>query len=284
MTKKKITLWSWLTKQDTKTEFLCPPGHTVTNEELAEELARQAQNNGLPARVELYEVNWDDTDTKQDRVLIRYTGSDTATDIIQYLVGVDNMGSFAYVEEKIYLEPPHLPSLPRKKKELGSEPQEPSSNGITLLLLAVLGILGIGLAIGSGGEGLDSLCCGLPGLLSLIGLFYVNHDGKLQVKKWQHALKEWREDKAWNDAAEREEKAWLRAWENWYSDTLKVAYQAKRDDVFGRFTLAMSSTIDQVLQRLFIDQEAELRRSTEREQTEKEIAAEMERRQKEMFQ
>lgn len=278
MTKKKITLWSWLTKQETKKEFLCPPGLTVTNEELAEELARQAQNNGLPARVELYEVNWDDTDTKQDRVLIRYTGSDTATDIIQYLVGVDNMGSFAYVEEKIYLEPPHLPSLPRNKDALGSEPQKPGSDDSIWWMFGV-GAVGIIIALSAGDGAL--LWCGLPGLLAL-GLFYIMmREGQKESAKWQHDHEEWRE---WNEAAAGEEKAWLRAWENWYSDTLKVAYQAKRDDVFGRFTLAMSSTIDQVLQRLFIDQEAELRRSTEREQTEKEIAAEMERRQKEMFQ
>src|SRR5690554_2745612 len=99
MTKKRITLWSWLTKQETKKEFFCPPGLTVTNEELARELVEQVKENGVPAEVELYEVNWDDTNRKQDRILIRYRGVDSPTDVIQYLTGIDNMGSFAYVEE-----------------------------------------------------------------------------------------------------------------------------------------------------------------------------------------
>ena len=47
---KQMTLWSWLTKHETKKEFLCPPELQVSNEDLAKALAQQIQMNRLPAK------------------------------------------------------------------------------------------------------------------------------------------------------------------------------------------------------------------------------------------
>ena len=235
---KQMTLWSWLTKHETKKEFLCPPELQVSNEDLAKALAQQIQMNRLPAKVDLSEVNWDDTNTKQLRVVVRYMGNDTTTDIVRFLVGVDQMGNFSYVEEKIYLKPPDLPAVPRKKKENNWA----SSNDLGCLFILLIFVI--------------------PFIL------------------WAIEEKKVRD---WNKEAELEKAAWDAAWEKWQKETLTAAYLAKTDDVFGRFTQAMSSTVEQVLQVLFLDKAAELRRQTATEQTQADIEKELERRKAELF-
>ena len=258
MALKQVTLWSWLTKSETKEEFRCPPGLRVTNRELVVELIRQVRANKLPAQIELCEVNWDDSDTKQTRAMVRYTGPDAKTNVVRMLVGVDQMGNFAYVERKIYLRPPQLPQVPRMKKE-----QAPWSGPL----------LGIAVLVGLGGVfGLLSYNFGLGviGLLLCI-LFAVigNRSRKTTI--------------AWNVEAEQETAAWDGAWSSWRKEVVQAAYLSRTDDVFGRFTLAISSTVDDVIKTLFTDRDAELRRRTEHEQTQEAIEKELERRRAEAF-
>ena len=118
MTPTQITLWSWLIKSETKKEFFCPPGLEVTNEQLAAELKAQVDANRLPAEVKLYEVNWDDTNTKQTRAMVRYIGPDAKADVLRFLIGIDQMGNFSYVEQKSLLRPPDLPVVPRENKKM----------------------------------------------------------------------------------------------------------------------------------------------------------------------
>ena len=89
--------------------------------------------------------------------------------------------------------------------------------------------------------------------------------------------------KPWNAEAIKEEKEWNEIWDTWRKEALTATYLSKTDDVFGRFTLAMSSTVEQVLQILFLDKAAELRRQTTSEQTQADIEKELERRKKELF-
>lgn len=260
MAVKEVTLWSWLTKHETKKEFTCPPELQVINEDLARELTKQVKANRLPAEVELCEVVWDDTNTKQKRVLVRYTGIEADTDVIRFLVGVDQMGNFAYVEEKIYILPPTLPKTPRERKTVDNFPGWP-------VAIAIIGIP-IGLASISQAE-TTLFICGLPGLIAAIIAYFI-------ITGIQQA-------NAWNSEASSEQQAWDTIWNSWHKETLEAAYLSKRDDVFGRFTLAMSSTTDQVLQVLFLDREAKLRRQTASEQTQTDIEKELERRKEEFF-
>jgi hypothetical protein len=58
---------------------------------------------------------------------------------------------------------------------------------------------------------------------------------------------------------------------------------ASTDDILGRFSLAVSSTIGQVIKTLFEDRQAELRQRTERETTQSEIEEAMKKQRKEGF-
>jgi len=262
--KKTITLWSWLTKREAKNEIACPPDLHVDNEQFAEALAKQVETNRLPAEVVLCEVDWDDTNTKQTRILVRHTGEGASTDIVQFLVGVDQMGNFTYVEEKLYLRPPELPTTPRDQKSGGMD----TALAVALGVGGLIGIM-IGLAGADDGTGASLACCAFPGAIAI------------GVALWQG--KERSKVNQWNEEARTEKGAWDRVWKSWNSEVLEAAYLASTNDVFGRFALALSSTVKQVIKTLFEDHQAELRSRTEQEKTQKEIEEEMEKRRNEAF-
>ncbi len=269
----QITLWSWLIKSETKEEFRCPPGLRVTNQEFTTELARQIQANQLPAQVELCEVNWDDTNTKQTRAVVRYTGSDARTDVVRLLVGVDQLGNFAYVERKSYLRPPQLPKTPRERKETAISSAIGCAGGIGIIVSGIFLILLGLLAVSVQGSTWPIFLCFAPGILAVIFAIWmlISED------------KEKNEAQAWNAAASEEQAAWDKTWDSWQREVLRAAYLSKTDDVFGRFTSAVSSCVDDVVKVLFVDRNAELRNKTERAQTQEAIEKELQRRRSEAF-
>ena len=118
MTTKVVTLWSFLTQSSAKREIVCPDTLRVTVEEFAGELKARLKANQLPADAELVQVNWDDTHTTQQLILVRYTGNQASANVLQYAVGLEQLGNFAYLEKKIYLVPPRLPKLMQTKSKL----------------------------------------------------------------------------------------------------------------------------------------------------------------------
>ena len=118
MSLKEVTLWSFLTQSSAKQEIVCPKDLRVTIEEFAEELTYQLNDNQLPASAELTLVNWDDTNTKQKLILVRYTDNQASTNVLQYSVGLEQLGKFAYLEKRVFLNPPKLPPLIKGKSRI----------------------------------------------------------------------------------------------------------------------------------------------------------------------
>ena len=69
----------------------------------------------------------------------------------------------------------------------------------------------------------------------------------------------------------------------WQEETLELAYVAQTTDEFGRWTSAISTTIDQVVQKLFIDRDAQTKQWQEEQKSQDEIEKELERRNAELF-
>jgi hypothetical protein len=205
---QKVALWTWMTIRTVKTEILCPPQVHVDTEQFALELGKQIEVNRLPAAAVLCDVDWEDTDARQRRILIRYSGTSAMADLVQILVGVDQMGNFTYVEERVCLKPPKLPKKPVKKK---------------------------------------------PTLRSRL---------------------------LWGDPSFYEQSAWRMVcneqWSKWRDDVLRAAYLSGTDDVFGRFSLAISGTVRQVIKTLFEDRMAEVRDRAEEMRRQQEIEELME--------
>jgi len=74
-----------------------------------------------------------------------------------------------------------------------------------------------------------------------------------------------------NREADAEQKAWDKAWDDWFDNVLKTAYLATTNDIFGRFTRALSSSVKLTIKELFEDKKAELKDRQEKEYSEEHI-------------
>lgn len=248
----ELIQWNWLVMTENRSEYYCPPQFRLTNEEFCNGLNVALRENGLPASAQLVDVDWDAAGTAQRRILVRYTGDEKSGDILQLFVGVDQMGRFVYIETKSCIRPPKLPQSPRKEKPT-------KSWGPSVGTIAVTGVLGLILmAAGEGGIAL--------GLILILG-------GVISAMRWQFSGDE--DVKRWNTEAKTEQKTWDAAWEDWASMRLRIAYLKSRDDVLGRYSAAVMSTVNQVAKTLLIDRDAELRKQTEEQRKLEEIEQEM---------
>jgi len=274
MSFQENTIWSRLVLSSWRREFRCPEGLEVTNEEFAARLATAIQENRIPAEVTLRVVSWDSTSRQQARILVRYTGSGSATDVLRYLVGIDQMGRFTYVEEKTYFAPPDLPYVPREKRKV---PRASTGMWIAILVAALIHFLiGYALEFWELSDWLTFVICKAPPfVLGGIALFGFAKDSE--------KMSQLDEVTNWNRAAESETRAREKAWDDWQSHILTAAYSSRIDDTLGRFVEAVRSTVSDVTQELFTDRNAELVKETEQETTREEIEAELKRRREEAF-
>lgn len=253
-TPKKVDLWSWLVMRQNRSEYHCPPGLNVTTEEFCDELTDALLDNDLPAKAALVDVDWDKSGTVQRRAMVTYTGKEKSRDILQVLVGVDQVGRFAYVETKTCIRPPDLPVEPRKPKN-DDEWGLGCMVGIGFVILVAFIVLADGQGVG------------IVMLLVGLGLAY-----------W--LIRERNNIASWNESAKRERQAWDAAWNTWVEQRLNMAYLSRTDDIYGRFGDAVMSTVNQTAKKLLIDRQAELRKEVEEQQDLKEMQAEMEKRRK----
>ncbi|MDM8528298.1 hypothetical protein QUF58_08790 [Anaerolineales bacterium HSG24] len=255
MTTKQISLWSWLIRWDIRSKIFCPPGLNVTLDQFAAQLSKQIEENELPARVEQYEVSWDIVEATQPRIAVEYTGDDSSTNIIQFLIGIDKMGRFTYVEEKVCFKPPTLPKIPGKKKRM--------EDGLNILGSPFFWFVVV----------LGTCAYVVPGIVIILIGGLMDGMGGSNVDEINN----------WNWQVEQEQKAWDEAINSWLGKIRQTNYLSQTDDIPGRFTEAVSDTVKQVIKTLFEDQQAKLEEREKNERTQQEIEAELEKRRQEGF-
>jgi hypothetical protein len=276
VTHNEITLWSGLVQREWRKEYYCPEGVTVTTEEFASELSEEIERDRIPANVSTRVVNWDGTGTSQTRVLVRYVGDDAPTDIVRCMVGVDQMGKYAYVEGKTYFAPPDLPPVKKEKKEV------PDPNWLSTLGWLVggnalfLAFLGLQSAEFADGNWVTLLFCVGPTALFALASWVELYNAFDDAKKRPEIEK-------WNAEVDRQVAKRRKKWKQWQKTILTSAYLSQTDDTLGRFVQAIKSTIDRVTERLFVERNAELREQSESQRTREEIEEELERRRAEAF-
>lgn len=290
----QITLWSSLVKTSAKREITCPPGLDVTREQFAGALKAKIGANQLPASAELVRVNWDETGTVQDLVLVRYAGNDSKSDVLRFAVGLEQLGRFAYLEKKVLLAPPSLHKVRAERNVLTEKNISTGSGswGVGLLIVGavLLGLVALALEGNNLGSALAVLFLGPSGVMAVIagvvgifiGLASIPKNNKAQSENAIIREKN-REIQAWNAAAKQERESLARNLDNWQTQVLQVAYLGQSNDVFGRWTSAISTTIDQVIHDLFIARQAQASAWDEQQRTKEEIEKELQRRQQEAF-
>ena len=281
MATKDITLWSFLTQSSAKQEIFCSDELRVSIEEFAQELIARLKANKLPATAELVTVNWDDTNRTQPLILVRYTGTQVTTDVLQYAVGLEQLGNFAYLEKKTYLFPPKLPKITNLQK-----PKKSSDHDYTVLLLLfgiVCLIFTIGFSFFAFGLQWHGMQILLPLLIVLIALLSTTVFIYRAIKGIIRIRKETLNKEIWNRTKEQTDIRLAQIMARWQEETLELAYVAQTTDEFGRWTSAISTTIDQVVQKLFIDRDAQTKQWQEEQKSQDEIEKELERRNAELF-
>lgn len=261
-------LWSWLVRSDAKTEIHMPPelNLMVSVSEYADALKAQAAANHLPVEMQVQDVEWDASGTQKSRILVRH--ADSRMNIVQFLTGIDRFGDFYYVEEKLYWDPPQLPEPPgRRTTNLPTK----SSGWVWLVVLGGLSLI-FAVWAATAGES-DSAVCGGLGFLVGFGLLAIGASKNSKGEAvYQETMKQYQLTKAFEQAVDE-----------WIKQIKAADYKSRTDDEFGRFHLAMRSTIRQTIQKLFVDRHAELRERKEKETSQQELAAELERRKTEGF-
>jgi hypothetical protein len=264
-----LNIWTSLLKSDTKTEIYIPLDLdlNVSLEDFFEAFKTKLTENRINADISIDDVLWDEGTVSQKRIVVRYEGSDATytNNIQQFLVGLDNIGNFTYVEEKIFLNRPMLPKYPKSRKDL------PSRHGIVppSVSFIIIGIIAgvVGLATIGGSAVFGFICFGVAAYFLYP---YSNSNNKFKEAEDIYITSLSRA-KEYNDEADTEQKAWDKAWADWDDNVLKTAYLSSTNDIFGRFTRALSSSVKLTIKELFEDKKAELKDRKEKEYSEYQI-------------
>ena len=264
-----VSIWTTLLKSDTKTEIYVPLDldFEVSLEQFYEAFKRKLAENRIDADAFIDEAFWDDGKVSQKRIVVQYKGSDAANtnNIQKFLVGLDTMGNFTYVEEKVFLSCPKLPKYPKSRDNIPSKHTvvKPSLKQVVIGVGA--GILGF--ATISSVSFFGVVCLGIAAVC--IGLYVKGQNNYSQAESnYQDNLSKAQRN---NKEADAEQKAWDGAWNNWRDNVLKTASLSSTNDIFGRFTRALSSSVKLTIKELFEDKKAELKDRKEKEYSEQQI-------------
>jgi hypothetical protein len=245
-----LKLWTWLLKSDTKIEIYCPEDLKVTIEDFTKALQERIEKDSVPAKASLCQINWEDAKSKQVVILLKPTDSDIDKNVFNFLITLDTVGNYTYIDEKIYIKPHKIPSFPDKKKH------EPDVTWKSLALGIFFIILGITWNI-----------CFFPGIYLIF---------------WHFARKKHLgEAKETNKKASDTPEKIAKSWEEWEKNTLDTAYYSANNSKFGKLNQAMSSTVIQVIKALFESKKAVLKYRVEKETSIKQIKDEAKKRMEE---
>lgn len=223
-------MWSWL-KKSSKRQVFYSTSQTaqLTEEEYFGKLTIKMDENGVPAKIEKKEVQWDRSNvTKSDYFIKPVTN---AINPISCLVLFNHVGNFTFVEEKTFVTPPDLPTVPMRPLPF----DENSRGGHSMMVFGIIGAL-IGLLF----LGINPTI----GLLLLVGglglLFY----GYLLKQKIDEIVSH-------NKRCMEQEEAWRKAWSDWQDSIFVHSFQEDVNGQLSRIFDAVFECIKQVNGEIF---------------------------------
>jgi hypothetical protein len=241
MSDQTLTLNSWLVQSERSMHLRCPPALNVTQDEYLQTVRSTAQELELPLQLEVCDVTWVDAKLQQQRIRAKLTTPER----FGLLTGLDYVGRVAFVEQKVYLDPPALPT-----------PRQP--NYIVGGLIAGGGLLLGLLLMASGG---NTTCVGallaVAGLV--IGLKLIQDESKKPQKELNAAI------------------------EKWVNEVIDLARRAEVSNELNRMGQALDEAVKLAVDKLFRQRGAEMEADEKRRRTAGEIQQELERRKQEGF-
>ena len=234
MSGNTVKLWQSLGNSKSTNTIYTEDIADISEETFGLALQEKLDSNYIPARVERTRVEWEEAGISQKRLVIHST--DVKNSPMCFLVGLDRIGKYTFIEEKTVIYPPNLPSAP------GTRVPVPATS--TKQVLIGIGIFLAAIALFAAHQVPFALLA-IVASLCVIGLYI-------------HACGDAAEAEAHNSNVTREEEAWERAWSDWENTKLMVAYLADTDDKIGRMHIAYSETIAQVTKELFNNRDGQV--------------------------
>ena len=298
----KSVLRDLLLLKQTTHQIQCPPGLQVSAQQFSLTLQHQITRNELDARVELRPVCWDDTEQSHLEVLIEPGESKEFRGVVCYVLGMSNEGVFAHIDEKLALLPP--PAVREKQPLLGQERFQETdykaydeklaiSKNLTILF-AVLAAFGLFVALVSGGSSpAASILLGLAAFAAMFtGFAWWENSANIASQKRSDQERKLaveaenvrrigidQKTAEWNAAADRE-----RAQRDaWVQVVRRFVLGDRAQNALGKWASVISSTVQQVIDELFLEHQARLQARSEQAQNDEEMQAELKKRYQEAF-
>lgn len=219
-------LWTWLKKDSKRQQFFTDEISEEKEDDYIEELSNKLSENYVPVTIEKREISWDRSNAKEELyVAIPKT---KVVNPLTYIVQFSHVGKFTFVEEKTFITPPDLPTVPHNKV-----PNNGIKGGVAIyiLLAGILGLLVLP-AIGMKDGGVSLLCVGLIAF-ACYQLYKI------------HQINEY------NKKCDAELKAWNEAWDNWRTSIFLHSFQEDINGQLSRIFDSVFSCINQINEEKF---------------------------------
>ena len=223
-------LWTWLKKDDRRQIFFTEDREPLSEEKYMGLVAAKLMQNHVPATIRRRQIWWDNSDIMREMYVVAPKTSEVNP--LSCVLQFAQIGRFSFVEQKTFLAPPKLPSVPGKKKPVNEGDNKKTGMLIgAALLVACLFLQGP----------LSSLMpiVMLAGIVVLIGSY-------MSWKAVEDIIQ-------YNAKCEKEEKLYNAAWEDWETSVFIHSFQEATNGQVSRIYQAVSECIRQVNEEQFKD-------------------------------
>lgn len=220
-------LWTWLKRGSKRTQYYTEQITSIEIDEFKELLNEKLSKNNVPAKVSLKNVKWDLGRTSQNALFIEPSAE--AVNILTCILQYEKVGNFVYVEEKTFITPPELPTIPGKFKEISPYLKEDKM------------LLGIGLGIAGLIFLMNSPMIGLVGLVVAGVLLYDAFKKRTELESLE----------SHNRNVELQQQRWESAWNEWQKNIFAYAFQEDVNGIIGRIYDSVAACVKQVCDENF---------------------------------
>lgn len=216
-------LWTWLKKDSKKEHFYNETELTLEENQFISAVQAKLNENMVPVQIAKEDVVWDRLDEYQSRYVI-HSLDKSVVNPYSCLLSFNKIGKFTFVEENIFITPPHLTKVPGTKVDL------PPNNGLSLILYGVVAIV-IGMVVGAEISGLLLVCL-------IVGICLIGYGIMLNSNR-ASAIEH-------NKQVDKDIKEWNRIWDEWERKSLMCSFQEDSNGQLSRIFDAVYDTVKQV--------------------------------------
>ena len=220
-------LWSWL-KQTSNRQIL-HSNVELNKTEYMEKLRMKLEDNGVSASIKPITVTWDENSTAEYSY---YTinPSTKVSNPFTYLLLLNSVGKYKFVEVKSYITPPDLPEKPLKPVPV------PEGGSVMMIFIGVLmtiyGIMKALMDMADYGSS-NSLSSGFSMIILCVGIVIATYS-MMKYNSRQEALLH-------NEKCRKQELAWNNAWDTWERNIFNHGFQ---ENVNGELSRAYDAIFD----------------------------------------